>query len=99
MISSNYPDEPGFKAGGTSAQAAIAIQSDAEELREQCLALLQKDDLTPDEIAEKLGKYESRHCVRSRCSELIKLGSVFKTSVRRKNKSGHSANVLTAKSV
>ena len=94
-----YPELPGFKAGGTSAQAAFAVKEDAETLRERCLDMLQlRGDLTADEAADYIGR--SVLSIRPRFSELHAAGRITQAMyngkpVRRKNNSGHSAQVWT----
>jgi hypothetical protein len=89
---SPYHGTAGFKAGGTSAAAAFSVTDDADTLRAECLRLLKNSSgLTADECAEMIG--ESVLSIRPRISELHKAGHIFKTKLRRKNRSGHSATV------
>jgi hypothetical protein len=105
-----YPHVPGFKTGGTSAQAAFSIAPDADTLRASCLEALRSCPMTADEVAERLGA--SILSVRPRISELAnpKIGAIkimttkgwddelkceVDIPVRRKNASGHSASVWT----
>lgn len=91
---SNYPQTPGFKTGGTSAQVAIAVADDAATLRALCLEVITlRGDMTTDEAAAILGR--SVLSVRPRFSELLKMGKIFESGERRKNASGHSAMVWT----
>lgn len=86
-----YPDTPGFKADGPSAEAADHAASAAATLRAQALALLRTRSLTADEIAAALGR--SVLSVRPRISELVTLGQVEDTGERRRNRSGRRASV------
>lgn len=65
-----YPEHPGFKAQGTSAEAAVETAHSAPRIREAILALLQQAPrgLTPDEAAERLQLHPLS--VRPRFSEL-----------------------------
>lgn len=89
--SRRYPEVPGAKASGTSAEAAARIEPAAETLRRRCLAVLRRRNLTADEVAEWVG--ESILAVRPRISELKAQGLVEKTAQRRANASGMSAVV------
>lgn len=91
-----YPDHAGFKEkGGTSEEAALAIESKAATLRGQVLRLLQSGQhLTADEIAQRLE--EGILSIRPRVSELKKLGLIEKTGDRRPNASGMNAAVWRA---
>lgn len=88
-----YPYAPGFKVEQpeTSKQAATAVKSRAETLREQVLEKFRLGSATADEIAAKLG--ESVLAIRPRVAELHKQGKLKDTTFRRKNESGHSAVV------
>jgi predicted ArsR family transcriptional regulator len=92
---STYPTEPGFKVTGPSQEAAASVREDAEILRMQCLEVLKRQDLTADEVADRLGK--SVLSVRPRCSELNARHAIRDTGQRRKNLSGKSATVWTAR--
>jgi hypothetical protein len=92
-METTYPATPGFKTGGTSAQAAFAVKEKARVIREKVLAALATQDLTPDECAVIIG--EEKHSVRSRFSELVTTNQVFKLAETRKNASGFSAHVHT----
>lgn len=89
-----YPNSPGYKAGGTSRDCAIAIAGEAHVLRERVHELLRQRELTADECAACLE--ETVLSIRPRLSELRKLGKIVETGARRKNTSGHSANVWRA---
>lgn len=86
-----YPHSPGFKTEGTSRQAAAAIKPAVRGLRAAVLKSLTFAPATPDEIARRLGK--SCLSIRPRLSELRRLGFVRETGERRRNESGHRANV------
>lgn len=90
----SYPYQPGFKALGTSAEAAANIAPRAKSLREATLEAIRQKPGTPDEIAARLGK--SILSIRPRVSELIALGLVKESEQRRANRSGHRANVVEA---
>lgn len=90
-----YPNSPGWKKDGTSKLAARAIKPRANSIRNQVLEVLQHEALTADEVAEALDL--SILTVRPRCSELLKLGLIEETGVRRLNDSGKLAEVLRAK--
>lgn len=87
-----YPESPGFKVGGTSAEAAHAIAPRAGTLQALCLSEITKESGTPDEIAYRINR--SILSVRPRITELIKQGLVRKTEVRRPNASGMMADVV-----
>jgi predicted ArsR family transcriptional regulator len=89
----NYPYAPGFKTEQpeTSNQAATAVRSRAETLRELVREKFRLGSATADEIAAKLN--ESVITIRPRVSELHKQGVLKDTGFRRKNESGHSAVV------
>jgi len=90
---SPYPEHPGSKRDGTSREAGDAIAADAKILRSLVLAALAAlGPMTADEIAAAIGR--SILSVRPRCTELRKMGRVVGTRERRKNASGHSAEVL-----
>lgn len=93
MLTSTYPESPGFKTASpeTSQQAAESVKSRAKTLRDKVAACLRGADLTADECAELVG--ESVLAVRPRLSELRKLNKIEDAGKRRKNASGHSAAV------
>ncbi|MDE2107545.1 MAG: hypothetical protein KGL39_60690 [Patescibacteria group bacterium] len=91
----SYPVRPGFKVRGPSAEAADSVRSDAAILRSRCLAELKREDLTADEVAARVG--ESILSVRPRISELVMRREVRDCGSRRRNISGKSATVWTAK--
>jgi hypothetical protein len=88
-----YPFHPGFKAEGTSHDAARVIAPKAPTLRAKVKRLLsQRGAMTPDETAEAMG--EDILSVRPRFSELKRLGEIERTGERRKNESGVAAYVF-----
>jgi hypothetical protein len=91
---SNYPDTPGYRALGTSKDAAEAVAPVAVRLRGRVLAGFKDalDGMTADEMASRLNL--SILAVRPRCSELVRLGELQRTAERRKNSTGMSAAVL-----
>lgn len=89
-----YPESPGFKVGGTSQEAAESMDESSDTLRMRALAILQRERLTSDEVAERMGR--SILAVRPRVTELHKLSLIRDTGERRKNASGRRANVWVA---
>lgn len=89
-----YPRIPGFKRAGTSEAAAKAIAPRAPSLREQVLALLQKEALTIDQCAKRLNK--PIWSIRPRGTELLALGKIYDTGDTKENDSGHMATVWAA---
>jgi IclR helix-turn-helix domain len=89
----SYPNAPGFKALGPSAEAAKAITAPAGALRTRVLECLKAAPagMTADEIAAQLGC--SILSVRPRVAELHRLGQIEQTGARRKNASGMTATV------
>lgn len=90
-----YPDSPGAKVAGTSADAAVAIADHAKTVRRRALVAYAEAfprGLTPDEVATTVK--ESILTVRPRCAELKRLGHIKPTGETRKNDSGHSASVM-----
>jgi hypothetical protein len=88
-----YPDRPGFKAAGTSQQAAETIAPRAPRLRSLVLAAF-KDapaGMTADQAAATLEL--PILSVRPRVAELHRLGELRRTDERRQNASGMSAAV------
>jgi predicted transcriptional regulator len=86
-----YPDSPGFKAAGTSAEAAELMAPSAKTLRADVLRTMIRAQrpMTADEIATEMKR--SILSVRPRVSELHRLGMVRPTGGRSKNDSGMSA--------
>ncbi|WP_316201658.1 MULTISPECIES: hypothetical protein [unclassified Bradyrhizobium] len=88
-----YPNEPGSKTGGASAEAAKQVTGRARMLRSTIENLMLKGyRLTSDEIATQMR--ESPFAIRPRCTELVKRGVLIKTQDRRKNVSGATAHIL-----
>lgn len=90
-----YPRVPGFKAEGTSQEAAERIAPAARIIRAQVLQQfidVYPHGLTADEVASDLKL--SVLAVRPRVSELRRDGYLVVTGERRTNRSGMSATVL-----
>ena len=88
-----YPHDPGYKADGTSMDAAQSVAQCASDGRLICLrALVVHGPMTADEVAERTGL--DRLYVRPRMSELTKLGSIRANGQRRRNQSGRWAAVM-----
>lgn len=92
-----YPDAPGFKEHGTSAEAARRMEPRANSLQEQAYATLREHSagLTADEVAAIMG--ETVLAIRPRLSELKLAGRIERTGQRRKNVSGMFAAVWCCK--
>ena len=86
-----YPKTAGYKRDGTSKEAANS--TDEKTLRGQVLRILgiYSSGLTADEAAESLG--ESILSIRPRLSELVALGEIEDSGIRRRNESGKMATV------
>ena len=93
MSNNNYPETPGFKASGTSQDAAQAVSSTAKTLRDRVLKTIAAAPagLSADAAADLLGK--SVLSVRPRVSELHRLGEIQPTAQRVENASGMSTTV------
>jgi DNA-binding transcriptional ArsR family regulator len=89
-----YPETPGHKTPGTSADSAKRMVGVAEILRLKALALLKREAMTADELATALN--ETPFSIRPRVSELKRLGQIVATGARRPNTSGHMASVWRA---
>ena len=94
-----YPLSPGFKTGGTSRDAALAVSSRASILRERVhaeIAAAGLSGLTADQVAARLG--ESVLSVRPRLSELYHASPprIVPTGERRTNDSRLKAKVWRA---
>lgn len=89
-----YPDRAGYKALGTSQDAANAIEGSgqASRLRSAVLAFYGRRSGTADECAASLG--ESILSIRPRCSELLTAGKLYRTGERRKSSEGRAQAVL-----
>lgn len=86
-----YPNCAGFKAHGTSEQAASSV--DAKTLQKLVIgALAQYGPMTSDEAAGKLGL--NILSIRPRLSELRAQNRIVDTGERRKNASGRRAAVF-----
>jgi hypothetical protein len=87
-----YPDTRGFKAAGSSSEAAQKVTRHAATVRDRVLQFLQSEhpaDFTPAQIASRLGI--SFLSVRPRVSELHLRSEIEPDVTRRKNDSGMSA--------
>ena len=89
-----YPQRAGYKAPGTSQDAANAIEGSgrAARLRTAVLGFYADHSGTADECAAFLG--ESPFSVRPRVSELLTKGLLVKTGERRKSSEGGASAVL-----
>ena len=93
-----YPDAPGFKAPGTSQEAAASIAASAKNLRGKVLAFFRDNSpaaFSADELAIRLRR--SPLSVRPRVSELAAAGLIEKADERTKNESGMTAARWRAK--
>ena len=89
-----YPEVPGFKATGTSQEAALKADRFAGNLRELSYATIVgagARGMTADEVAAKLGK--SVLAIRPRVSELVAQTRIVPSGERRTNSSGMRADV------
>ncbi len=86
-----YPHAPGYKVAGPSREAATAERGRAATFRDLVLQYLTEREGTADECAEWCEA--SVLTIRPRFSELLKLGKIEDSGVRRKNESGHAATV------
>lgn len=85
-----YPAHPGYKASGTSQEAAQAVAGRAHRLRDQVMVILRRHGpKTADEVAALLG--ESVLSIRPRLSELRQNARIEKTGERRPTASGQAA--------
>lgn len=87
----SYPDRPGFKAGGTSEEAARVVDRNLNERQAAVMREIRAagaDGLTPDECADRLGVEIT--ATRPRFTELgpKHKNMIEKTGQRRPNKSG-----------
>ena len=89
-----YPERAGFKATGTSQDAANAIEGSGQagRLRAAVLGWYATHTGTADDCAAGLG--ESILSIRPRCSELLTKGLLFRTGERRPSSTGTAQNVL-----
>lgn len=90
---SSFPEIPGYKVEGPSADAADKMAGTAKTLRAEVLRtlILTTHGMTADEIATEL--HRSILSVRPRVSELHRLGLIRPTERRGRNESGMSATV------
>jgi hypothetical protein len=89
-----YPDAPGFKAAGSSEEAAEKTAGRANVMRATVLTAFRNcypQGRTADEIASSLNM--TVLSVRPRVSELHRSGLLANTGQRRTNSSGMSATV------
>lgn len=89
-----YPEAPGFKTPGTSADAAESMTQSAPRLRRMCLQHIEQcgsNGATPDETAAALGL--SVLSVRPRFTELARGAAIRPTGQTRPNASGRAAKV------
>jgi hypothetical protein len=96
-VQPRYPESPGFKAGGTSAEAALKIAPLAGRLIKPILqefVAASPTGLTADQCAKRIGV--SVLSMRPRISELKRLGFLSLTGDRAENDSGMTASVLRA---
>jgi len=95
-MTSTYPQHPGYKVEGTSAEAAAEMAVSSPGLRDRILELMQRaGNLTTDEAAERLGA--DILGVRPRFSELRQMQKIEPTELRRTNRSGLRAIVWRLK--
>ena len=93
-----YPNSPGWKAPGSSLDAARNIRSHAKTVRDRVHNFLKARHpafFSADQIADHLG--ESILTIRPRVSELNRAGEIEAVTERRKNASGMSAHCWRAK--
>ncbi len=84
-----YPHTPGHKAQGTSLEAAHAMKSRAQTLRNLSLNCFETGAFTADDVADMLG--ESVLTIRPRISELVRMGLLKDSGQRKANASGKMA--------
>lgn len=95
-----YPGRPGWKARGSSIEAAYAVARHATTLRKRVHDFLldrYPAAFSADQIADGLA--ETILSVRPRVSEPNKMGVIEAVSQRHKNQSGMSAHCWRAKGV
>jgi hypothetical protein len=90
-----YPEVPGYKAAGTSQEAAGRVAGDASRLRAAVLGELRRwhSGKTADELARLMNR--SPLSVRPRLSQLRAAGKIVATDQRRRE-SGMTATVWKA---
>lgn len=84
-----YPHRPGWRAEGTSREAAEGIAPKAKPLRERVLAELRQAPGSPEQLAKRLG--EPVMNIRPRLSEASKLGLVRDSGKRGRAQGGRMA--------
>lgn len=89
-----YPQQPGWKADGTSREAAEGIASRSVTLCERTLASLRRSPKSPEEVAVELG--EPVFSIRPRFSQLSARRLIEKTGERRQAMGGRMASVWRA---
>lgn len=93
-----YGGLPGFKAEGTSRDAAVAAAGDSVLLRERVYTAIKSagaGGMTADEAAKVMGR--TVLSVRPRVTELAQTNRIEDTGQRRANDSGRKANAWRAK--
>jgi predicted ArsR family transcriptional regulator len=94
----SYPSHPGWKAAGTSQEAAHAVAGHAKTVRTRAAEYFMQNHpkaFSADDIARALN--ESVLTVRPRVSELHRSGVIEPAQGRVKNASGMSAHLWRAK--
>ena len=89
-----YPAKPGWKAAGTSKEAAEGIEPRSHTLCDLTLASLKRGPKTPEQVAAELG--EPVHSIRPRFSQLSARGLIEKTEGRLKAMGGRQATIWKA---
>ena len=89
-----YPAHPGFKAEGTSREAAEGIAERALSLMDRTLLALKRQPMTPEEVAAELG--EPVFNIRPRFSQLAAKHLIENTGSRRQAIGGRQASVWRA---
>jgi predicted ArsR family transcriptional regulator len=90
-----YPRAPGWKRRATSREAAEAMKERAPTLRDRCFSSLCQSPKTADEVAAELGS--TVLATRPRIAELVAMGCLKDSGLRRNNASGRPAIVWTLK--
>lgn len=94
IFAETYPEAPGWKAEGTSRDAAEAIAPRAGNLCDRVLACLQRKAMTPEEVAKQLK--EPVHSIRPRFSQLSAQNLIVKAGERRRAMGGRMAEAWVA---